>query len=347
MKKEKKPKATAAYTEAGVDIDAKARALRAAKKTIRSTATADVISELGSFGGLHRSPGRHHVLVSSIDGVGTKLKVAAMAGVHTTIGQDLVNHCVNDVLTQGARPLFFLDYLGTSKLDPGIFRDVVHGLSKTCRENGCALIGGETAEMPGLYPDGEYDLVGTIVGQVPRADLITSKRVRVGDCLIGLKARGFHTNGYSLVRKVLFDRAGLCMDDLFPGTRRSVARVLLDVHKSYLHPVMALNKRVKIRGMAHITGGGLVDNVPRALPKHLGAEIDPKSWKPPPAFRFIAEAGKVDFEEMFRVLNMGIGMVVIVGSDCAREALRILKASGERPSAIGTVVKNGPGVRFA
>ncbi len=341
------PERGTTYSDAGVDIDVMDQALAAAKKTIQKTATPEVLSAVGSFGGLHRSPGRHHVLVTSIDGVGTKLKIAAMAGVHTTVGQDLVNHCVNDVLTQGARPLFFLDYIGAAKLDPRVFRDVVSGLSKACLENGCALIGGETAEMPGLYPDGEYDLVGTVVGEVRQTDLITAKAVKVGDRLIGLRSRGLHTNGYSLARKVLFEQAGLCLEDPFPGTKRTVGRILLDIHKSYLHPVMTLMEAVRVHGIAHITGGGLVGNLPRALPDHFGAEIDLSSWSPPGVFRFIGEAGAVESDEMYRVFNMGIGMVLIVSQGNLLEAVRVLKKSGERPAVIGSVVEDGPGVRFA
>jgi phosphoribosylformylglycinamidine cyclo-ligase len=322
------------------------QALAAAKKTIQKTATAEVLSSVGSFGGLHRSPGRHHLLATSIDGVGTKLKVAAMAGVHTTVGQDLVNHCVNDVLTQGARPLFFLDYIGAAKLDPTVFRDVVSGLSKACIENGCALIGGETAEMPGLYPDGEYDLVGTVVGAVRQADVVSTKSLKAGDRLIGLRSRGLHTNGYSLARRVLLQQEGLRLDDPLPGTKRTVGRILLDIHKSYLHPVMTLIENVRVHGMAHITGGGLIGNVPRALPDHLGADIDPSSWTPPAVFRFIGEAGAVESEEMYRVFNMGIGLVLIVPQSDLSKALRVLKESRERPVVIGSVVKKGPGIQF-
>lgn len=346
MTKARAPKRGSSYAKAGVDIDVMDRALTAARKTIQKTATSGVLSTVGSFGGLHRSPGRHRVLVTSIDGVGTKLQIAAMAGIHTTVGQDLVNHCVNDILTQGARPLFFLDYVGAAKLDPRVFRDVVSGLSKACIENGCALIGGETAEMPGLYPQGEYDLVGTVVGEVRQTDLLSVKSVKAGDLLIGLRSRGLHTNGYSLARQVLFKQEGLRLEDPFPGMKRTVGRVLLDIHKSYLHSTMTLLENVTVHSIAHITGGGLTGNVPRALPDHLGAEIDLSSWTPPTLFRFLGDAGAVDPEEMYRVFNMGIGLVLIVSPSELTEAVRVLKKSGERPVVIGSVVKNGPGVRY-
>jgi phosphoribosylformylglycinamidine cyclo-ligase len=335
-----------AYAAAGVDIDVMMDALSAAKSKIRRTATAGVVREVGSFGGLFRAPGSDTLLVSSIDGVGTKLKIAHRAGLHHTVGRDLVNHCVNDILTQGASPLFFMDYIGAARLEPAVFAAILDGLCKACRDNGCALLGGETAEMPGLYPDGEYDLVGTIVGAVKRKRLITGEKVRAGDVLIGLKSSGLHTNGYSLARKVLFEQAGLDIDDVFPGTRRRVDDVLLRVHKSYLKPVSRLLKQVKVKGMAHITGGGLVDNVPRTLPDGLGAEIDIGRWGVPPVFRFIADAGGVDREEMYRVFNMGIGMVVIVRPHDAGRAEELLRKAGERPARIGHVRRGIRGVQL-
>jgi phosphoribosylformylglycinamidine cyclo-ligase len=339
-------RASSSYAAAGVDIDVKMDVLRAAKSKIQRTATAGVVREVGSFGGLFRSPGADALLVSSIDGVGTKLQVAHRAGLHHTVGQDLVNHCVNDILTQGALPLFFMDYIGAARLDPAVFAAVLDGMCRACRRNGCALLGGETAEMPGLYPDGEYDLVGAIVGMVKRKRLITGETVRAGDVLIGLRSSGLHTNGYSLARKVVFEQAGLQLDDVLPGTRRRVDDVLLRIHKSYLVPVSKLLKRVKVRGMAHITGGGLIDNVPRTLPDGLGAEIDIGSWRVPPVFRFIAMAGHVDHDEMYRVFNMGIGMVIIVRPDDADKADNILRKAGERPVRIGQVRRKVSGVRL-
>ncbi len=337
--KPQKPKKKSAYAAAGVDIDEMMTSLTAIKKMVRTTQTRAVLSDIGSFGGLFTSPGKDHVLVTSADGVGTKLKVAVMADRHNTIGQDLVNHCVNDILVQGARPLFFLDYLGTARLKGKVFKDVVSGLCKACRENGCALLGGETAEMPGLYPEGEYDLVGTIVGSVARRELITGKAIRAGDVLIGLPSSGLHTNGYSLARKAIFDQGGLALDDLLPGTKRRVADVLLAVHKSYLRPVTALQETVKLSGMAHITGGGFYDNVPRILPDGLGVEVDTDQWRVPPLFQFIQDAGKVDHDEMYRVFNMGIGFVIMVRSKDKDVAMAALKSARAQPKLIGRVIR--------
>jgi phosphoribosylformylglycinamidine cyclo-ligase len=333
-------KNVSAYAAAGVDIDVKMNALRRAKRAIEKTFTPGVVGEIGSFGGLFTSPGKDSLLVASADGVGTKLKVAHLAGRHTTVGQDIVNHCVNDILVQGAEPLFFLDYIGASRLNPKTLADVLQGLCKACRENHCALLGGETAEMPGLYPEGEYDLVGTIVGQVRRSDLITGAAIRAGDRLIGLRSSGLHTNGYSLARKVIFETAGLRLADLLPGTRRSVADVLLAVHRSYLRPVRALRKAVTVRGLAHITGGGFPDNLPRILPKGLGAVIDCKAWRVPALFRFIQIRGRVSTEEIYRVFNMGIGMVAIVREAEEHQAIAALRQAGEKPVVIGYINKS-------
>jgi phosphoribosylformylglycinamidine cyclo-ligase len=332
------------YAKVGVDIDEMMSALTDIKKMVRSTAGSSVISDIGSFGGMFRSPGRDKVLVASADGVGTKLKVAVMAGRHTTVGQDLVNHCVNDILVQGATPLFFLDYLGTSKLSGAVFKDIVWGLCKACRENQCALLGGETAEMPGLYPKNEYDLVGTIVGAVDRKSIVTGESIRPGDTIIGLPATGLHTNGYSLARKVIFETAGLKITDRFPGARKTVADVLLDVHRSYLAPVKQLAARVRIHGMAHITGGGLVDNVPRVLPSNTRAVINLDSWRPPEVFDFIMQHGKVDRDEMYRVFNMGIGFILIVRSRDTDKAFRLLQKLGHAPVTAGRIVKGKKGV---
>ena len=321
-------------------------ALGAVKRMVRGTATDGVLSEIGSFGGQFTSPGAGQVLVASTDGVGTKLNVARMAGRHTTIGRDLVNHCVNDILVQGARPLFFLDYLGTSKLRADVFRDVVAGLCRGCRENGCALLGGETAEMPGLYPPEEYDLVGTIVGTVDRRRIVTGNSIRPGDVLIGLPSSGLHTNGYSLARKVVFEKAGLAVGDRFPGMRRTVADVLLDVHRSYLGPVTRLMETVKVRGMAHITGGGLVDNVPRVLPPGTTAVVEHGTWTVPAVFQFIAEQGGVEAGEMYRVFNMGVGFVVIVRPREAAKAIAALRDARARPFRLGHVDAGKGGVRF-
>lgn len=335
-----------AYASAGVDIDVMDEALRKSKKSIKSTMTAEVVSDIGSFGGLHESPGRGNLLVTSIDGVGTKLKVANLAGKHDTVGQDLVNHCVNDILVQGARPLVFMDYVGTSNLQPDMFVDVVRGLSKACRQNGCALISGETAEMPGLYPAGEYDLVGAIVGTVARKDLITGADVRAGDAVIGLASNGLQTNGYSLAREIIFKKAGLKIDDILPGTKRTVAQSLLAVHASFLKPVTELSTAVKIRAMAHITGGGLVDNLPRVLPDGLAARIDCASWKIPRIFSFMREVGDVDAEEMYRVFNMGIGYAIVVRRKDVEAAVQSLRSARARPKIIGEIVEGDYGVQL-
>lgn len=341
MPTKKKP---SAYAAAGVDIDEKMASLEAIKKDVKSTATAGVLSEIGRFGGLFQSPGRNSVLVASTDGVGTKLKVANLAGRHDTVGQCLVNHCVNDILTQGARPLFFLDYLGTAKLAAKTFAAVVRGMCKACRENGCALLGGETAEMPGLYPEGEYDLVGTIVGTVDKRKLVTGETLAAGDVLIGLPSTGLQTNGYSLARKILFDQLGLGVKDLLPGSKRTVADVLLAVHGSFLPAINAVEAAgVRIHGMAHITGGGLVDNVPRMLPSHLDAVLDRTTWTVPHVFRFLEEQGKVDPEEMYRVFNMGVGYVLAVRHKDADKAVNALEAAKAKPLCIG-IVDDGAGI---
>ena len=335
-----------AYTAAGVDIDAMMDVLTSARERIRRTNTRGVVSEIGSFGGLHKSPSARSLLVSSIDGVGTKLQVAHLAAIHHTIGQDLVNHCVNDIVTQGAKPLFFLDYLGTSKLEPGVFSEILEGLCLACEKNKCSLIGGETAEMPGLYPEGKYDLVGTVVGSVKRKNVITGETIREGDAIIGMPSSGLHTNGYSLARKVIFDQAGLTCDDVMPGTSRRVDHILLAIHTSYLLPIQKLIKEVHVRGVAHITGGGLIDNVPRILPDGVYAEVDQGAWTIPSVFKFIAAAGGVPSDEMYRVFNMGIGMVVIVRPREAEMSLKVLRAAGEESRLIGVVRRGNRGVHL-
>lgn len=330
-----------AYAAAGVDIDSKMNGIESIKKMVKQTNTPGVVGGIGAFGGLFTSPGKENLLVASADGVGTKLKVAAMIGRHDTIGQDIVNHCVNDILVQGATPLFFLDYIGASKFDGKVFNQVVKGLCKACKENGCALLGGETAEMPGLYPEGEYDLVGTIVGTVPRKKIITGEKIRVGDVIIGLASGGLQTNGYSLARRIIFDQCMLSPDDNIPGTNLKVGEQLLAVHKSFLKPVLAVMEKVDIKGMAHITGGGFTDNIPRVLPANVNASIDRNSWRVPEIFSFLQRQGKVDREEMYRVFNMGIGFVVIVNPKDVDTALALLKKNRARPTVIGKIVKGG------
>jgi len=337
MSKRKK----SAYAQAGVDIDEMMSGLKDIKKMVKGTATKGVLSDIGSFGGLFSAPGKDSVLVASTDGVGTKLKVAAMAKRHDTVGQDLINHCVNDILVQGARPLFFMDYLGTARLKGGVFKDVVKGLCKACRENNCAMLGGETAEMPGLYPPGEYDLVGTIVGVVEKKKIITGKSIKPNDLIIGLPATGLQTNGYSLARKVIFEKMKLKIKSRFPGTKKTVADILLDVHKSALKPVSAVMKKVKIQGMAHITGGGIIDNVPRSLPAGTKAVFETNTWKVPHVFNVIEEQGKVDHEEMFRVFNMGIGFVVIVRARDANATINIMHKNNCRGAKIIGHIEKG------
>ena len=334
-----------AYAQAGVNIDVKMNAVGSIKRMVASTKTAGVIGGIGVFGGLHKVPtGKDMILVSSADGVGTKLKVAAMMKKHDTVGQDIVNHCVNDILVQGAKPLFFMDYIGTAKVDPIQFKAVVSGLCKACKENKMALLGGETAEMPGLYPAGEYDLVGTIVGCVKKSELITGKSIRAGDVIIGFPSGGLQTNGFSLARRVIFDLCQYSWQDKLPGTNQTIGEALLAVHKSFLKPVAKLMERkVKINGMAHITGGGFPDNIPRVLPKVVNAEIDRSSWQVPTIFKFIQNQGKVDIDEMYRVFNMGIGYVVIIPKKELTKATNILKAQHQPYNIIG-VIRKGKGI---
>ena len=337
MSDEKQP---LSYAAAGVDIDAAHRAMKGVAALVRSTATADTLSELGSFGGLYRVPrdARQPVLVASTDGVGTKLKVAFTSGRHGTVGEDLVNHCVNDILVQGAKPLFFLDYVGVGRLEPGVVEALVEGVARGCRENGCALLGGETAEMPDMYAPGEYDLAGTIVGLVEEDRVLDGRAVRAGDAIVALASSGLHTNGYSLARRIVFERMGLGMDDPFPEEEGSVADVLLRVHRSYLRSLYPLIEAGRVHGLAHITGGGLVDNVPRILPAGVSARFDLRSWTVPPLFRVLQREGGVEEREMFRAFNMGVGMVAVVRADDADAVVRELRAAGEEAWVAGEVV---------
>lgn len=302
------------YAQAGVDLDAAERTKEGLKELVASTRDRFTLSELGQFGGLYQVPDDvdQPVLVSSADGVGTKLKVAFDAGIHHTVGQCLVNHCVNDILVQGARPMFFLDYLATGEMDEEVVQDVVRGVAIACRENACALLGGETAQMPDFYQPDEYDLAGFIVGSVARSDVIDGSAIRDGDVLVGLASSGLHTNGYTLARKIVFEVMGLSVADEMPGTGRSVAEELLAVHRSYLGVLSGPLSSGVIRGLAHITGGGIPGNLPRVLPEGLGAEVDRSAWPVSPVFQTLMEAGKVDRYEMDRVFNMGVGMIVVV-----------------------------------
>jgi len=314
-----------AYAAAGVDVDLGNRVKRGIHRLVSSTHGPEVLGKIGGFGGLFRPDFKgmkEPVLVSSVDGVGTKLKIAFATGRHDTIGQDLVNHCVNDIAVIGARPLFFLDYLAGEKLDPAVFRQILKGFSKACREGGCALIGGETAQMPGMYHAGEYDLAGTVVGVVDRPKLIDGSKIRRGDVLVGLKGNGLHTNGYSLARHVLLEKLRLPLDRPAPGMKATLGAELLRVHPNY-QPLMASLPAGMLRGAAHITGGGLVDNLPRVLPEGCRAVIDSRSWKVPMLFHLIQHGGHVPQSEMYQVFNMGIGMVLVVPAARAAGAVRL------------------------
>ena len=340
--------AKSAYAAAGVNIDNKMDALKAVKTLVGATKTANVVGGIGSFGGLCRLPqgsSKDTLLVSSTDGVGTKLKVAVMMKKHDTVGQDIVNHCVNDILVQGARPLFFMDYVGTAKVDPVQFKAVVSGLCKACKENKMALLGGETAEMPGLYPVGEYDLVGTIVGHVKKSELITGKSIRAGDVIIGFPSGGLQTNGFSLARRVMFDLCQYSWKDKLPGTNQTFGEALLAVHRSFLKPVSKLMERkIKITGMAHITGGGFQDNIPRVLPASTVCEIDRTAWEVPTIFKFIERQGKVDHDEMYRVFNMGVGYVLIIPKASLPRLKTVFRNIRQRWYQIGVIRVRKPGM---
>jgi phosphoribosylformylglycinamidine cyclo-ligase len=334
------------YRESGVDIDAAGKALEGIGRLVRSTWRKEVLSDVGNFGGLFalEEKYRNPVLVSSIDGVGTKLKVAFMAARHDTVGEDLVNHCVNDILVQGAEPLFFLDYFGTGRLEKGVVEDVVRGMARGCEANGCALVGGETAEMPGFYKEGEYDLAGCIVGVVERERLIDGAGIEPGDSLWAFPSSGLHTNGYSLARKIIFEEQGLGIGDRIPGTSATVADTLLEVHRSYLPEIRSLRDRIDIHGLAHITGGGLVDNIPRILPGGCSVEIRRSAWEVPPVFEFLREKGGVEDIEMCRVFNMGIGMILIAAESGEKS---IMEADLRwKPFRVGHVIEGDRDVKI-
>ena len=339
------------YKASGVDIDAGNETVRRIKGLAKSTFTQGVLSEIGSFGGLfHLAPGRFGdpVLVASADGVGTKLKLAFMSGRHDTVGEDLVNHCVNDILVQGAKPLFFLDYLATGALAPDVAEQIVAGIARGCRGNGCALLGGETAEMPGFYAAGEYDLAGFIVGVVERGFVIDGRAIAAGDLLVGIPSTGLHTNGYSLARRIVFEGLGLRVDSMVPELKQTIGDALLTVHRSYLklmEPLLA--EPGLVRGLAHITGGGLTDNLPRIFPETLSATIDRDSWDVPALFRFLGEAGQVPVEDLYRTFNMGIGLVVVCRPGTVDRVLALLKAAGEDGArVIGEMVPGSKDVRY-
>jgi phosphoribosylformylglycinamidine cyclo-ligase len=334
------------YKTAGVDIDAGNETVRRIRALARSTFTAGVLSDIGSFGGLFRlDTGRFRdpVLVSSADGVGTKLKVAFLANQHSSVGVDLVNHCVNDILVQGAQPLFFLDYLATGRLAPDVAESIIGGMAAACRENSCALLGGETAEMPGLYAEGEYDLAGFIVGVVDRERLIHGRAVSAGDVLVGIPSSGLHTNGYSLARRIVFEHLRLTVDSVVPELGQRIGAILLEPHRSYLPLIQPLLEAGRIKGMAHITGGGITENLPRILPHGTAAVIDASAWEVPPLFRWLQRNGDVPIDDMMRTFNMGIGLIIVTARDQADPLISELAARGGRDArVIGEIVPGEP-----
>src|SRR5918993_4186533 len=332
------------YKSSGVDIDAGNETVRRIKTLAKATFTPGVLSDIGSFGGLFKldtGAFKEPVLVSSADGVGTKLRVAFMANQHRTIGADLVNHCVNDILVQGATPLFFFDYLATGRLSPDVAEQIVEGLARACKENGCALLGGETAEMPGFYSEGEYDVAGFIVGAVERAELITGISIAAGDALLGLPSSGLHTNGYSLARKIVFDGLGLSVDSHVPDLGETVGEALLRPHRSYLPVVKPLLGTGLIKGMAHITGGGLTDNLPRILPDGLGAVVRREAWTVPPLFEWLQRTGNVPDDDMLRTFNMGLGLIVVCAPADAATLIEKLAGAGEPAAAQVGEIQDG------
>jgi phosphoribosylformylglycinamidine cyclo-ligase len=327
------------YSEAGVDRHLAARAKSRIAELVESTRTPDVVSRAGGFGGLFRVPGGYGsaVMVASADGVGTKLKVAMLADRHDTVGIDLVNHCVNDILVEGARPLFFLDYIGMGRLEQRIVEQLVEGLARGCRDNGCVLLGGETAEMPDFYDPGEYDLAGFIVGMVDEHDRPGAHRVNAGDALIGIASSGFHTNGYSLLRRLFFDRLGLHVDDPWPGSSETIADVMLRPHRSYANALLPLIADGRVHALSHITGGGIPENLVRVLPDAVSATIERDSWTVPSEFDVVREHGDVADEEMFLTFNMGVGMIVVTSADAADAVCAALRAAGEDAWRIGVL----------
>lgn len=342
---------TLTYATAGVNIDEAQRSLKSVLPSIRATYNDRVVAGVGGFGGLFRASFpemEQPILVSSIDGIGTKTKVAAMAGEFSGLGYDIVNHCVNDILCQGAKPLFFMDYFGTSRLNSEVFQDVVSGAAVACSEVGAVLIGGETAEMPGVYHDDEVDIVGAIVGVVDEAQKLPRGLVQPGDAVIGIASNGLHTNGFSLARRALFEVAGLSVRDQVPGLNTAIGEELLRPHRCYFRSVYPLIQEVSdIHGIAHITGGGLYDNVPRILPSDTQAIIERRSWTPLPIFGLIQESGKIPDAEMFRTFNMGIGMVLVVAKDAAAGVLQMLSQVGESAAIIGSIQRGSHDVQIA
>jgi phosphoribosylformylglycinamidine cyclo-ligase len=342
-------KSAVTYADAGVDTDRANRTKKRIKYLAHKTFTRSVLSEIGGFGGLFavdKQKWVDPVLVSSVDGVGTKLKIAFEMDVHHTIGADLVNHCVNDIAVQGATPLFFMDYLATGKLEPEIAEKVIEGLAEACKHNGCALIGGETAEMPGFYAEGEYDLAGFIVGAVERDRIITGKTVEVGDVILGLASNGLHTNGYSLARKLLFEVGKYTLDSYVNELKGKVGNELLRTHKSYWPAVKRLVDGECVSAMAHITGGGITENLPRVLPRGVASVIEMGSWQVPPIFEHLQQLGNVPQEEMLRTFNMGLGMLLVVPSKKFKKAQTVLERAGEKAFTVGRIVKGDRKVMY-
>jgi phosphoribosylformylglycinamidine cyclo-ligase len=338
------------YADAGVDIEKANRTKQRIKYLAHKTFTKSVLSEIGGFGGLFQIDKKKYldpVLVSSVDGVGTKLKVAFEMNLHHTIGGDLVNHCVNDIAVQGAAPMFFMDYLATGKLQPEIAEKVVTGLAEACKHNGCALIGGETAEMPGFYPDGEYDLAGFIVGVVERDKIIVGKDVVPGDVLIGLPSNGLHTNGYSLARKLLFSIAGYSPETYVNAIKGKVGNELMKTHKSYWPAIRRLVEAECVSAMAHVTGGGITENLPRVLPKGMGAVVELGSWPVLPIFSHMQQLGNISQDEMLRTFNMGIGMVLVIPAKKFKKVQTVLERAGEKGYTIGRIVKGERRVSYS
>lgn len=334
-----------AYKQAGVDIDAGNEAVKRIAAHVKRTERPEVLGELGNFGGLFALQSYEEpILVSATDGVGTKLKIAFALDKHDTIGIDCVAMCVNDLVVQGAEPLFFLDYLATGQLKPEVVELIVKGIADGCQMAGCALIGGETAEMPGMYNSGEYDVAGFAVGVVERKKLIDGQTIQEGDCLIGLASSGLHSNGFSLVRKVLLDDRDYDWQERVPRTDQTLAEALLQPTKIYVKTVLSVMEKFALKGAAHITGGGLLENVPRVLPKGLQAVIDPTQWKIPAIFNWVKEEGKLTALDLYRTFNMGIGMVLIVPQDEANEVLKFVQALDEEAYLIGYVEKGEHGV---
>ncbi len=337
------------YRDAGVNIDAANEALATIKDLVKKTYNDQVLQDIGSFGAMYRLDLQNleePVLVSSVDGVGTKLKLAFMTGKHDTVGVDLVSHCVNDILVQGAKPLFFMDYFAVGKLEPQVAVDVLRGLTVGCRYSGCALIGGETAEMPDMYQAGEYDLAGTIVGIVDRKKIVDGSAIREGDVIIGLPSTGLHTNGYSLARKIVFEAAGLGPHDEMPHTGRTVAEALMEPHISYAKLMQIVMKVVDVRGMAHITGGGITENFPRILPDGLAAEVDLGTWEVPGVFRFLQETGNVEEHEMLRTFNVGVGFMFVVPPEHVARAVETIELAGKTCTVTGRVVRGDNRVHY-